>query len=241
MMCSEAALRAGAGLVTLYAHESTYAILATAASPEVMVKPVADYRGLLDDQLDVVAIGPGLGHERADEVLEIVESDLRPMVVDADALNIIAGAGADEVLKKCGGPRLLTPHPGEMARLWSEMPAGLGRREAARDFVERNGVTLLWKGARTLVTEKGRAAAYNSTGHPGMASGGMGDVLTGIAAGWVAQGLGVYDAGCVASWLLGRGAELACRMEGVAEESVTATDVIAQLGRATAELKWGGS
>jgi hydroxyethylthiazole kinase-like uncharacterized protein yjeF len=240
VMSSAGAQRAGAGLVTVYAHESIYPIVASAAYPEVMVKPVADYRMVLEDTLDAVAVGPGLGMDRAEEVLEIIANDVRPMVVDADALNMVSMAGADDFLKKCRGPRLLTPHPGEMARLWPAMPAGMGRREAAQQFAERNGITLLWKGARTMIAEEGRPTAYNSTGHPGMASGGMGDILTGIAGAWLGQGLNPYDAGCVGSWLLGRGAEQASKPMGIADQVVTATEVIEYLGRATADLKRGG-
>ncbi|MEM7148155.1 MAG: ADP/ATP-dependent (S)-NAD(P)H-hydrate dehydratase, partial [Verrucomicrobiota bacterium] len=178
-----------------------------------------------------------LGLERAEEVLDIVEKDTRPMVVDADALNVVSGGDVDGILGRCAGARLLTPHPGEMARLWPGRPEGEGRLEAAREFAERTGVTLLWKGARSLIVEEGRVSMFNSTGHPGMASGGMGDVLTGVTAAWMGQGLGAYEAGCLGSWLLGRSAERASWYGLSAEESVTASDVITGLGQALGELR----
>ncbi|MEM7147831.1 MAG: NAD(P)H-hydrate epimerase, partial [Verrucomicrobiota bacterium] len=105
-LCSRAAVVSGAGLVTLYAHESVYEILASRVAAEVMVKPVTDYRVVMEDRLDAVAIGPGLGLERAEEVLDIVEKDTRPMVVDADALNVVSGGDVDGILGRCAGARL---------------------------------------------------------------------------------------------------------------------------------------
>ncbi|MEM8953290.1 MAG: NAD(P)H-hydrate dehydratase [Verrucomicrobiota bacterium] len=236
-LCSRAAVASGAGLVTLYAHESIYEVMATRAGAEVMVRPVVDYREVMNDHLDAIAIGPGLGLDCAEAILEIVEKDERPMVVDADALNAVAGADVEGVLGRSAGVRLLTPHPGEMARLWPGRPEGMARVEAAREFAKRTGVTLLWKGARTLIVEEGLPAAYNATGHPGMASGGMGDVLTGITSAWMAQGLGAYEAGGLGSWLLGRSAERAAWSGLAAEESVTASEVILGLGQALWELR----
>jgi ADP-dependent NAD(P)H-hydrate dehydratase / NAD(P)H-hydrate epimerase len=115
-LASKAALKAGAGLVTLYATEDVYSILASKAETEVMVKPVADLREALSDRLDAIAIGPGLGRARAEEVIRIVQEFANPMVVDADALNIISEH--PEMLSRLDGPRLLTPHPGEMSRLF---------------------------------------------------------------------------------------------------------------------------
>lgn len=241
LMCARGAARAGAGLVTLYALKSVYPILAAAAAaaaPEIMVKPVESYRVLGDDNLDALAIGPGLGLERSAELLELITRDSRPAVVDADALNALAGAGVAMVLGDCAGPRLLTPHPGEMARLWPDHPGD--RRETAERFVKDHPVTLLLKGARTVIAAAGRPVAFNPTGHPGMASGGMGDVLTGICAGLLGQGIDGYDAACLGSWLLGRSAELAVTGGGNASvESTVAGDVLEHLGGAFTDLRRG--
>ncbi len=237
-LCAEGALRAGAGLVTLFAEESIYAVLASAAIPEVMVKPVADYRAVAGENLDVIAIGPGLGQARSAEVVDLVREDSRPMVVDADALNSLAAAGVEDVLKDSAGPRLLTPHPGEMARLWPKIRGD--RRRTAEETTSRvPGVTLLLKGARTVIAAADRPTAFNTTGHPGMASGGMGDVLTGVCAGLMGQGISGYDAACLGAWLSGRGAELAICEGGGSVESVSAVDVLLSLGSAFQELRRG--
>ena len=116
LMASQGALRAGAGLVEVFVPEEIYEIVAGAAFMEAMVKPVASYRHLLKEKADVWAVGPGLGKSRAAEILELVEKVKQPMVLDADGLNIVSEKTS--VLRRCKGKRLLTPHPGEMKRLF---------------------------------------------------------------------------------------------------------------------------
>ena len=116
LMASQGALRAGAGLVEVFVPEEIYDIVAGAAFMEAMVKPVASYRHLLKEKADVWAVGPGLGKSRAAEILELVEKVKQPMVLDADGLNIVSEK--IPVLRRCKGKRLLTPHPGEMKRLF---------------------------------------------------------------------------------------------------------------------------
>src|SRR5262249_32601131 len=116
LMASQAALRAGAGLVEVFVPEEIYEIVAGATFMEAMVKPVASYRYLLKEKADVWAVGPGLGKSRAAEILELVEKVKQPMVLDADGLNI--ASEKTSVLRRCKGERLLTPHPGEMKRLF---------------------------------------------------------------------------------------------------------------------------
>jgi NAD(P)H-hydrate epimerase len=162
------------------------------------------------------------------------------MVLDADALNIVA---TDlDVLGRCAGPRLLTPHPGEMARLLgqrNEQKAtdAMPRRELAKKFVDNFAVTLLFKGARTIVAERERPLAFNTTGSPGMATGGMGDVLTGVCAAMLGHGLSPYDAARVAAWLCGRAAELAITCGGESEESLSAGRLRDHLGAAFKALR----
>ena len=114
-MTTEGALRAGAGLVEVFVPEEIYEIVAAAAPVEAMVKPVRKYRDLLDEEVDVWALGPGLGKSRASEILNLIENAQRPMIVDADGLNILADKM--DILRSCRGQRLLTPHPGEMKRM----------------------------------------------------------------------------------------------------------------------------
>src|SRR5206468_12847744 len=118
LMTSQGALRAGAGLVEVFVPEEIYEIVAGAAFMEAMVKPIASYRHLLKEKADVWALGPGLSKSRAAEILELVEKAKQPMVLDADGLNIVSEKTS--VLRRCKGKRLLTPHPGEMKRLFSK-------------------------------------------------------------------------------------------------------------------------
>ena len=233
LMTTEGALRAGAGLVEVFVPEEIYEIVAAAAPMEAMVKPLEFYRALLKEKIDVWALGPGLGKSRAAEILELIEKTKQPMVVDADGLNILA----DKIstLKRCKGKRLLSPHPGEMNRLFPNKKES--RMKTATKFCNRFPVTLLLKGSRTIVGERNRALSYNTTGNPGMASGGMGDVLTGVCAGLAGQGLCLYDAARLGAWVCGRAAEIAIFCHGASEESLLARDVLDHLGEAFNELR----
>jgi len=232
LMTSQGALRAGAGLVEVFVPEEIYEIVASAAPMEAMVKPVQSYRSLLKEKADVWAVGPGLGKSRADEILELIEKARQPMVLDADGLNILSGKIS--ALKQCKAERLLTPHPGEMKRLFPNEKES--RSETATKFCNRFPVTLLLKGSRTVVAERNRPRSYNTTGNPGMATGGMGDVLTGVCAGLIGQGLSLYDAARVGAWLCGRAAEIAIFNHGQSEQSLLPRDVLDHLGEAFKDL-----
>jgi NAD(P)H-hydrate epimerase len=233
LMTTEGALRAGAGLVEVFVPEDIYEIVASAAPVEAMVKPIRKYRDLLEEKIDIWAVGPGLGKSRAAEVLNLIENAQQPMIVDADGLNILADK--IQTLRTCRGPRLLTPHPGEMKRL---MDVGkMARAGIARNFCDQFPVTLLLKGSRTIVCERGKPISYNTTGNPGMASGGMGDVLTGVCAGLAGRELSMFDAGRLGAWICGRAAEMSIFQRGASEESVLASDVLASLGGAFNELR----
>lgn len=234
-MAATAALRAGAGLVTLYALPETYPLLAPTLSPEIIVKPISSWKNVLSEPLDALGIGPGLGQEHHDGVLELVEKTKLPCVLDADALNALAAH--KEILTRFQGQRLLTPHPREMERLFPA--AGRERSAWVSDFVEQYPATLILKGARSIVAEKGEPLAYNSTGNPGMASGGMGDVLTGVATAFLAAGKTTREAAMLAVWLCGRAAEIAVFEKEASPESLVASDVIAMLGRAMISLRAG--
>src|SRR5204863_3297344 len=151
---------------------------------------------------------------------------------DADGLNILSDD--IEILKRCAGPRLLTPHPGEMKRLFDS--GKMSRAGTARNFTDAFPITLLLKGARTIVAERDRPLSYNSTGNPGMATGGMGDVLTGVCAGLLGQPLSLYDAARIGAWLCGRAAEIAIFNGNQSEQSLLPRDVLNHLGDAFKEL-----
>ncbi|MGH7981690.1 MAG: NAD(P)H-hydrate dehydratase [Candidatus Udaeobacter sp.] len=232
LMTSQGALRAGAGLVEVFVPEEIYEIVAAAAPMEAMVKPIHSYRELLKQKPDVWALGPGLGTSRADEILELIEKAKQPMVLDADGLNVLSEKIS--TLRRCKGERLLTPHPGEMKRLFPDHKEP--RAEIATKFCNRFAVTLLFKGSRTIVAQRDRPLSYNTTGNPGMATGGMGDVLTGVCAGLVGQGLSLYDAARVGAWLCARAAEMAVFNDGQSEQSLLPRDVLDHLGEAFSEL-----
>lgn len=237
ILAARGALRGGAGLVHLYVPNSVLPIVAAAAPPEVMVRPCSDPAEILGTKLDALAIGPGLGGGKAEAVREVIEKFAGPAVIDADALHcLVAGPSGTARLDHCVGPRLLTPHPGEMARLFPEARQ-LARAEAARRFIQRyERAVLLYKGSRTIVAQKGRPLAFNTTGTPGMASGGMGDVLSGLCAALLGQGYEAYTAARLGSWLTGRAAELALG-SGASEESLSAGDMADRLGAAFQELR----
>jgi ADP-dependent NAD(P)H-hydrate dehydratase / NAD(P)H-hydrate epimerase len=231
VMTSRAALKAGIGLLTLYVQDDIYEIVAGKADPEVMVKPVNSLRDVLEDRLDAIAIGPGLGQSRAEDILCIVCEFPGPMVVDADALNVLARS--PDNLDRLAGPRLLTPHPGEMSRLWPK--SADTREETARSFTARYAVTLLLKGSHTIVIERDRPLAYNSTGTPAMATGGSGDLLTGVCGALIARQIPPYDAARLGAWLCGRAAELA--LTGESEESLLPEQTLLTLGEAYYEIR----
>jgi hydroxyethylthiazole kinase-like uncharacterized protein yjeF len=237
VMCSLGALRGGAGLVECFVPEDIYDIVAAAAAPEVMAKPVKSYADLLDEPIDVWAVGPGLGQSRAEEILALIRDAKQPMVIDADGLNILAGQM--ETLKKVHGPRLLTPHPGEMKRLFPNEK--MSRGEIATKFCAKYAVTLLSKGSRTVVAEAGRPLSYNTTGNPGMATGGMGDVLTGVCGGLLGAKLSPNDAARLGAWLCGRAAEIAIFNGKASEESLLPRDVLDHLGGAFTDLRATGN
>lgn len=236
VLCSSACVRAGAGLVTLFAAPDVAAALSPKTIPEVMVRAIESPAALLAEKHDVFAVGPGLGAHVASDVARLVRNIERPMVLDADGLNAISANV--EVLGRTAGERVLTPHPGEMERL---APGSLRqtRREAVVNFTSRFPCTLLLKGARTLVSKKGEPVAINTTGTPGMAVGGMGDALTGVIAALIGQRVRPFDAARLGAWLCGRASELAITHGGESEESLTPGRMLDFLGTAFADLRAG--
>jgi NAD(P)H-hydrate epimerase len=234
-LCSAATVHAGGGLVTLYTTAECHDMLSSTCIPEVMVRQVSSYAEVLRERHDVLAIGPGLGREHDGEIRELVTKAPIPCVVDADGLNALSTEPS--ILAGCPAPRLLTPHPGEMERLFPQ--GGRSRREWATEFVNAHPVTLLLKGSRTLVVQNDRPAVFNGTGNPGMGSGGMGDVLTGVCAALIGGGHSLRDAAILGAWLCGRAAEIAIFNGYDSQESLSASSVIARLGEATRSLRNG--
>jgi NAD(P)H-hydrate epimerase len=200
-----------------------------------MVKRVQTYREVHDLRFDTLAIGPGLGLEHASEVLSVIREAAQPMVVDADALNALSRDA--HLLKHCAGPRLLTPHPGEMERLYPQR--GRTRQQWLGDFLAEYPAALLLKGARTLVGNARGERFINATGNPGMASGGMGDVLTGVCAALAPQlrEKDLFQSASLGAWLCGRAAELSVFEPLGSPEFLCASSVVDHLGAAFASLR----
>jgi ADP-dependent NAD(P)H-hydrate dehydratase / NAD(P)H-hydrate epimerase len=238
VLTAHAAARAGAGLVTLAVPRDIYPIVAANCPPEVMPKPVNfDQVGpAFFDGFDAVAIGPGLGQQVATQkmVWQVMKSCSLPMVVDADALNLLAqDVGA---LKKLQKPLVLTPHPGEMARLVGKTAKEVqsDRWEVARRLSRECGVITVLKGAGTVVTDKSGKLWINSTGNPGMARGGMGDALTGIIGAFLARKMVLLDAARAGVFVHGLAGDRA--RDELGESSMLTTDLIGHLSGAFAAL-----
>lgn len=200
LLSAEAALRCGAGMVTL-ATRPAHVTASLVRRPEVMCSGVESSYGLTDlaERADVLVVGPGLGQAPwGRSLLALAPQYAVPQVWDADALNLLA-AGAVELPANC----LITPHPGEAARLLqcSVAEVQADRPAAARALAERYRCAALLKGAGTLVASPDGRLALCDRGHPAMASAGLGDVLAGVAGALLAQGLSAFDAGCLAAWL----------------------------------------
>jgi len=189
---------------------------------------------LLDGR-DAVVCGPGLGLADATRTLvaHVVRRCRVPLVIDADGLNAVAGTA---LLGERGGPTIVTPHPGEMARLvgMTTQEVQASRLEIARNFARAHHLFVVLKGHRTLIATPDEKIFINPTGNPGMATGGTGDVLTGMIAAWLAQLLDAEAACRLAVYLHGLAGDLVETEEG--EVAMTSADVAAHLGAAVLEL-----
>lgn len=223
LMAARAALRAGAGMVTV-ATRAEHARTLVAAQPEVMFRPVDKQEDLVPllERADVVAIGPGLGQAAWGRKLWEAAAERPHLVVDADALNLLAQVPRRQ------GEWILTPHPGEAARLLgcSTHDIQADRLAAVRRLAERYGGYPVLKGAGTLVWQ-GTEVALCPFGNPGMGTGGMGDALTGIVAACLAQGLTPADAAVAGVLVHALAGDAAARTGG--ERGLLPTDLIDQL------------
>jgi NAD(P)H-hydrate epimerase len=246
-LAGDAALRSGCGLVTVGVPASVHGIMEVKLT-EAMTVPLADQDGLLalaaaDRIVDLaassqaLALGPGLGQgdELQQLVRQIVTTLNLPLVIDADGLNLLAGQ-LDCLLERQGGPLILTPHPGEMARLAGISVAAVeaDRFNVARNFARRYQIILLLKGARTIVAAPDGRVHINTSGNSGLSSGGSGDVLTGLIGGLLAQGCDPFAAASLAAWWHGRAAEQIAAQRGTV--GMTAGELILQLPLVRQEL-----
>ena len=246
-MAATAAFRSGVGLVQVFVPEplrTTVAILAPCATMRTLPTDSAGVLAAVEDfKADVLAVGPGLGRSIEPPVLaDILTGFAGPTVVDADGLNLLSETEPFDI----PNPHrvVLTPHPGELRRLLAARgmdrefsSEATSRRAAACALVEAYGCTAVLKGAGTIVTN-GDRMYINETGNAGMASGGTGDVLTGVIAGLIGQRMPPMEAAILGTYLHGLAGDYAA--EELGRHSVTATDVIDYLPEAFSEYEMTG-
>ncbi len=225
-MASSAATRSGAGLVSAFVPEAIHSLVAPVI-PEVMV-----HSSMPEGKWTSVLVGCGMGRSATtrEQALQLLETSSAPVVIDADAITVLADHVEAIAAAKCSV--ILTPHPGEFATLF-----GLKADDVQEDRLgmvklaanKLNAVVIL-KGAGTVVAAPGNSTAINMTGNPGMATGGSGDVLAGIIAGLAGQGIAPFQAACAGVWLHGRAGDLAAAEKS--QVSLIAPDLIEKLPEA---------
>ncbi|MCM8780222.1 MAG: NAD(P)H-hydrate dehydratase [Candidatus Omnitrophica bacterium] len=242
-LCAEAALRSGAGLVTLGIPEGINSALIKIKPREVMTLPLAQtkegtlslsaYRKIKDfaKKIDIFALGPGLSSDKSTQKLvrKIVKMIEKPMVIDADGLNALVGHL--DILKMRRAETIVTPHSGEMGRLINKSAQFIqnNRNTIAKEFASRYNLTIILKGFRTLVANK-RNIYVNKTGNPGMSTAGCGDVLTGMTAALWAQGLDAFSAAKYAAYLHGLAGDLAAKEK--TQMGMVASDIVVKIPEA---------
>jgi NAD(P)H-hydrate epimerase len=241
LMAAKACLRSGAGLVTLGVPGSLMDIFQGRVVEEMTLPLPDDGKGMLSakavpdilnfaaSKADIIAIGPGIGVSQDTEkiISELILKSPLPLVIDADGINSLNNA--KKVLKGAKSPVVLTPHPGEMARLLKNSAGDIekNRVETAISFAKDTGSYLVLKGAPAIVASPEGRAFINTTGNPGMATAGSGDVLTGIISSLLGQGLNPLNASTLGVYLHGRAGDMAAEDKG--EHCLIASDIIAFL------------
>ena len=261
VMAAEACLRSGAGLVTIGVPETLGDIFQSRAKEE-MILPLPDtgtgtlsakaaekIKDFLTYQADVLAIGPGItaNDDTSNLMVDLLETATVPMVLDADALNVIGGRR--ELFKKVKAPVVLTPHAGEMAGLLRSSGGKSSTEQGENDvrnkvetdrigisraYARETGVILILKGVPTIIADPEGRILINTTGNPGMATAGAGDVLTGMIAGLLGQGLNPLDASCAAVYIHGLSGDIASKTKGM--HSLIASDIIGNISAAFLSL-----
>lgn len=242
-----AALRSGAGLVTIGVPDAVYLIIAKRDS-EPMVRPLPStpqgtlsLKGLPEIRRfcatqDVLAIGPGLSQQITTQKLirKVLQATQLPLVVDADGLNALKGN--HKILDACRGRAVLTPHPGEFVRVFGGKldDSDVLRKKRAWDAAQKHGVVIVLKGHHTVIAAPEGDCHINTTGNPGMATAGSGDVLTGMIAALMGQGLPYFEAACLGAHVHGLAGDMAA--EKIGQTSLTAGDLLRFLPEAFQSL-----
>ncbi|MBL9079685.1 MAG: NAD(P)H-hydrate dehydratase [Planctomycetes bacterium] len=228
VLCADAALRGGAGLVRVALPRALQPLLPLAVPAATTLPRTVGRVRAAAAAADAVVVGPGLGASAATRSLvrAVLAASRAPVVLDADALNVLAPLRAP---LRCAGPVVLTPHPGEAARLLGSDSGAVqrDRRAALAALCARSGAIVLLKGAGTLVGD-GRRCFTNRTGNPGLATAGAGDVLAGLLAALLAQGEAPFAAACLAAHLHGAAADRLARR--TSERGLVASDLPRAIG-----------
>ncbi len=249
-LASQACLLSGSGLVTLGIPRSLNPIMEVKLT-EAMTKPLAEtkkstlsLRALAQirkilPEIDALAIGPGISrnYETKRLVRKLLPSLIKPVILDADGINALIGKL--KILRNLKTKLVITPHPGEMARLLNLKAAEIqkNRTKIAKDFARKYNVTVVLKGYRTVVANGDGRVYINETGNPGMASGGCGDVLTGIIAAFLGQGMDCYKAARLGVYIHGLAGDIAAKKKG--EISLIASDILKRLPDAIKRVSRG--
>jgi len=237
ILAAKACLRAGVGLLTLHVPECGYSILQTAVSEAMLSVDEEDreFSGIKDiGKFNVVGIGPGIGQEKrtANGFKLLIQNSKFPLVIDADALNILAENQTWLSFLPAGS--ILTPHPGEFERLVGKINDGYQMHEAQIEFARKHCVYVVLKGAYTAIATPQGEVYFNSTGNPGMATAGSGDTLTGIITSLLAQGYTSQQAAVLGVYLHGLAGDIAANEFG--QEALIAEDITNSLGKAFKHL-----
>jgi NAD(P)H-hydrate epimerase len=245
-LTGKAALRSGAGLVRVAVPKSVQPVVAAISPCYTTIALAEDANGQMAPEAaivlarmlvenDVAAFGPGAGTGAGvkDVLLSLLGAEGAKLVIDADGLNVLSQCGGvGGWLDKKKADVVLTPHPGEMGRLWKSVfrePMPEDREQCAAKFAEKTGTVVVLKGAGTVVTD-GQRVFVNDTGNPGMATAGSGDVLTGVITALAGQGLDLFDAAVLGVHVHGVAGDAAAKTHG--QVSMIATDIIEHLGHA---------
>ena len=238
VLAAKAGLRAGAGLITTHVPKCGYEIIQTSV-PEAMVNIDSNEHFLTDnihlESFNAIGVGPGLGTEKQSQnILKLlIQNSQNPIVLDADALNILSENKTWISFLKAES--ILTPHPKEFGRLAGNTTTGFDRYALQKEFSIKNKVYVVLKGAHTSVSCPDGTVYFNSTGNPGMATAGSGDVLTGIITGLLAQAYSPKDACMLGVYLHGLAGDIAAKK--LSEEAMVAGDIIDNIGAAYLEIK----
>ncbi len=227
VLAARAAVRSGSGLVFLGVPKEIWPVVAVKCD-EAMPSPLPGSTGELLEKIarcDAVLVGPGLGRSPESDslVFETAKAAACPLILDADGINAVSGH-IDILDGRRDRLTILTPHEGEFARLWGEKPRGAGLIEECCSFARTHGCVLVRKGHRTVTAFPDGEVYVNTTGNPGMAKGGSGDVLAGMILSLIGQGIPPKRAVPAAVWLHGRAGDLCAAEKG--EYGMTPTDMI---------------